>query len=101
MERASTGGGPPGVRVRRQHGQKDMQQRSEVSDYREAPGMEPDDDLWECLVHPPQLHHISQASWEDINLLHLDIQGGLGDKLGIQQQQGILQETPGESRGRR
>ncbi len=47
MERASTGGGPPGAHVRRQHGQEDTQQRSEVSDYGEAPGMEPDDDLWE------------------------------------------------------
>jgi hypothetical protein len=70
-----------------------MQQRSEVSDYGEALGMEPDDDLWECLVHPPQLHPISQASRELINLLHLDILGELGGKLGMQQQQRILQET--------
>jgi hypothetical protein len=46
-ERASTGGGPLGVHVRRQHGQEDTQQRSEVSDYGEAPGLEPDGDLWE------------------------------------------------------
>ncbi len=44
-EKASIGGGPPGARVRRQHGQEDMQQRSEVSDYGEALGMDPDDDL--------------------------------------------------------
>ncbi len=59
--------------------------------------MEPDDDLWEQLVHPPQLDCISQASREVINLLHLDIQGELGGELGMQQQQGILQKTWGES----
>jgi hypothetical protein len=59
--------------------------------------MEPDDDLWGCLVHPLQLHCISKASLEVINLLHLDIQGELGGKLGVQQQQGILQETWGDS----
>jgi hypothetical protein len=58
--------------------------------------MEADDDLWEQLVHPPQLHCISQASREVINLLHLDIQGEFGGKLGVQQQQEILQETWGE-----
>jgi hypothetical protein len=77
-----------GARVRRQHRQEDMQQRSEVSDNGKAPGMEPDDDWWEQLVHPPQLHCISQASR----------QGGLGGKLGLQQQQRILQKTWGESR---
>jgi hypothetical protein len=81
----STGRGPPGLLVRRQHGQEDTQQRSGVSDYGEAPGMEPDDDLWERLVHPPQLHYISQASREGINLVHLDIQRELGGKLGTQQ----------------
>jgi hypothetical protein len=48
--------------------------------------MEPDDDLWEHLVHPPQLNHISQASWDVINLPHSDIQGELWGKLGVQQQ---------------
>ncbi len=96
-ERASTGGGPPGVRVRRQPGQEDTQQWSEVSDYEEAPGMVPNDDLWERLVHPPQLHFLSQVSREVINLPHLDIQGGLGGELGVQQQHGILQEPWGES----
>jgi hypothetical protein len=96
-ERASTGGGPPGARVRGQHGQEDTQQRSEVSDYGQAPGMEPDDDLWEQLVHPPQLHCISQASREGINLPHLDIQGELRGELGVQQQHGILQEIWGDS----
>jgi hypothetical protein len=71
-ERTSTGGGPPRVHVRRQHGQEDAQHRSESSDNMEALGMEPDDDWWEQLVHPPQLLCISQASR----------QGGLGGKLG-------------------
>jgi hypothetical protein len=92
-ERASTGGGPLGVHVRWRHGQEYMQQRSEVSDYREASGMKPNNDLWGCLVHPPQLPCISQSSWEVINLPHLDIQGEFGGKLGMQQQKGILQET--------
>jgi hypothetical protein len=90
MERVSTGAWPPGVHVRRQHGQEDTQHRSELSDNREALGIEPDDDLWEQLVHPPQLHRVSQASREVINLPHLDIQGELGGKLGVQQQHEIL-----------
>jgi hypothetical protein len=93
-ERASTGGGPPGARVKRQHGIEYMWQRSGVSDYRVALGMEPDDDLQGYLVHPLQLHCISHvSSWEFINLLHLDIQGDLGSKSGMQEQQRILQET--------
>jgi hypothetical protein len=60
--------------------------------------MEPDDDLWECLVHPLQLHRISHMAQEFINLPHVDIQRELGGKLDVQQQQGILQETWGESR---
>jgi hypothetical protein len=60
--------------------------------------MEPDDDLWGCLVHPPQLQHISHMAQEHTNLLHVDIQGEFGGNLGVQQQQGILQETWGESR---
>ncbi len=55
-ERASTGGGPPGARVKRQHGQEYMWQRLWVSDYGVALEMEPDDDLQGCLVHPLQLH---------------------------------------------
>jgi hypothetical protein len=55
--------------------------------------MEPEDDLWGYLVHPLQLHCISHVAREFINLLHLDIQGELGGKLIVQQQQGILQET--------
>jgi hypothetical protein len=51
--RVSTGGGPPGVRVRRQHGQEYTQQGSGIHDQGVAPGMEPDDNLWVCLVHPP------------------------------------------------
>jgi hypothetical protein len=74
-----------------------MQQRSGVSDHVEALEMELDDNLWGCLVHPPQLHCISHIAWESTNLLHMDIQGELEGKLGMQQQQGILQETWGES----
>jgi hypothetical protein len=96
-ERVSTGGGPPGAHVRRQHGQEYTWQRSGVSDHGEALGMKPDDDLWGCVVHPLQLHRISHIAWEFINLPSLDIQGELGGKLGVQQQQGILQETWGES----
>jgi hypothetical protein len=59
--------------------------------------MEPDDDLWGCLKHPLQLHCISDIAREFINLAHLDLQGELGGKLGVQQQQGILQETWGDS----
>jgi hypothetical protein len=57
-----------------------MQHRSGASNYGEALGMEPDDDLWGCLVHSLQLHVISHSSQEVINLLHLDIQGELGCK---------------------
>ncbi len=60
--------------------------------------MEPDDDLWRCLVHLPQLHCISHIALEFTNLPHVNIQVELGGKLGMQQQQGILQETWGESR---
>jgi hypothetical protein len=74
-----------------------MQQRSEVSDYGEALGMEPDDDLWEQLVYPLQLCCISQASREGINLPDLDIQGEFGGKLGAQQLHETLQEIWGES----
>ncbi len=87
--------------VRRQHGQEDMQQRSEVSDNEEAPGMESDEDWWERLVHSLQLYCISQASREVINLPHSDKQGEFGGKLGMQQQNGILQETRGNNSGRR
>jgi hypothetical protein len=86
------------VSVRRQHGQEYTWQKSVVTDHREALGIEPDDDLCECLVHPPQLHCISHIAQEFINPLHVDIQGELGGKLGVQQQQGFLQETWGESR---
>jgi hypothetical protein len=96
-ERASTGGGPPGVRVRRQLGQEDTQHRLELSGNREALGMEPDENQWEGLVRPLQLHCISQASREDINLPHVDIQGEPGGELGMQQQHRTLQETRGES----
>jgi hypothetical protein len=60
--------------------------------------MEPDDDLWRCLVHPLQLNRISHIAQEFTNLPHVDIYEELGGKLGMQQQQGILQETWGESR---
>jgi hypothetical protein len=60
--------------------------------------MEPEDDLWGCLVHSPQLHRISHIAWEFTILPHMDIQGELKGKLGVKQQQGILQETWGESR---
>jgi hypothetical protein len=46
-ERASTGAGPPGAHIRRQHEEAYTQQRSEVSDYGEALGMEPDNDMCE------------------------------------------------------
>jgi hypothetical protein len=96
-KRVSTGGGPPGARVRRQHGQEYTWQRSGVSDHWEALRMQPDDDQWGCWVHPLQLHHISHIAWEFINIPHLDVQGELGGELGMQQQQGILQETWGDS----
>jgi hypothetical protein len=60
--------------------------------------MEPDDDLWGCLLHPLQLQCISHMAWEYTNLPHVDIQGELGGDLGVQQQQGILQETWKEPR---
>jgi hypothetical protein len=59
QEKVSTGEGPPGAHVRRQHGQEYTRQGSGVHDHRVAPGMEPDDNLWGCLVHPLQLQHIS------------------------------------------
>jgi hypothetical protein len=62
-----------------------------------APGIEPDDDLWGCLVHPPQLQHVSYMAWEHTNLPHVDIQGELGGDPGVQQQQGPVQEAWGES----
>ena len=46
--------------------------------------MEPDNDLWGCLVHPPQLQRISHMAQEYTNLPHLDIQGEFGGKLGMQ-----------------
>jgi hypothetical protein len=98
LEIVSTGGGPPGARVRRQHGQEYTRQRSGVTDHGMALGMEPDDDLWRCLVHPPQLHRIPHIAQEFTNLPHVVIHGELRGKLGMQQQQGILQEIWGESR---
>jgi hypothetical protein len=85
------------MRVRRQHGQEYMRQGSRVHDQGLAPEMEPDDDLWGCLVHPPQLQHISHMAREHTNLPHVDIQGELGGDPGVQQQQGPVQETWGES----
>jgi hypothetical protein len=60
--------------------------------------MEPDDDLWERLVHPPQLQLISHMAREHTNLPHMDIQEELGGDPGVQQQQGSVQETWVESR---
>ncbi len=97
QERVSTGGGPPGARVRRQHGQEYTQQGSGVNDHEEAPGIEPDNDLWGCLVHPPQLQRISHMEREHTKLPHVDIQGEPGGDSGVQQQQGTVQETWGES----
>ncbi len=48
-------------------------------------------------MHPAQLHRISNIAWKFINLPHVDIQGELRGKLGVQQQQGILQQTWEES----
>jgi hypothetical protein len=42
-EIVSNGGGPPGVHVRRQHGQEDTQRMSKLSNNREALGMELED----------------------------------------------------------
>jgi hypothetical protein len=97
LEKVSTGGGPPRAHVRGQHGQEYTWQRSGVTDHGETLGMEPDDNLWGCLVHPPQLHRISHIAREFTNLPHMDIQGELGSKLGVQQQQGSVQETWRES----
>jgi hypothetical protein len=60
--------------------------------------MEPEYDLWGCLVHPPQLQHISHMARGHTNLTHVDIQGEPGGDPGVQQQQGPVQETWGESR---
>ncbi len=95
--RVSTGGGPLGARVRRQHGQEYMQQGSGIHVQGVAPGMEPDDDLCGCLVHPPQLQRISHMARGHTNVTHVDIQGDLGGDPGVQQQQGSVQETWGES----
>jgi hypothetical protein len=54
--------------------------------------------MWGCLVHSPQLQRISYMAREHTNLLHEDIQGELGGNSGVQQQQGTLQKTWGESR---
>ncbi len=97
-ERESTGGGPLRARVRGQHGQEYTWQESGVNDHGEALGMEPGDDLWGYLVHPPQLQRISHMARKHTNLPPMDIQGELGGNSGVQQQQGILQETWGESR---
>jgi hypothetical protein len=51
-----------------------------------APGMEPDDDLWGCLVHPPQLQYTSHMARGYTNLTHMDIQGEPGGDSGVQQQ---------------
>jgi hypothetical protein len=61
-------------------------------------GLEPDDNLWGCLVHPLQLQRISHLAWEHTNLPLVDIQGEPGGNLGVQQQQEIIQEIWGESR---
>jgi hypothetical protein len=45
QERVSTGGGPPGAHVRRQHGQEYTQQGSGIHDQGVAPGMKPDDGI--------------------------------------------------------
>jgi hypothetical protein len=79
--RVSTGG--PRVRVRRQHGQEYTRQGYGVHDQGVAPGMEPDDNLWVCLVHPPQLQRISHMAREHTNLPHMDIQGELGGDPGV------------------
>ncbi len=82
--RVSTGGGPPGARVRRQHGQEYTWQGSGIHEQGVAPGMEPDDDLWGCLVHPPQLQRISHMTRVHTNLPHVDIQGKPGGDPGVQ-----------------
>jgi hypothetical protein len=83
--RVSTGGGTPGLRVRRQHGQEYTRQGSGVNDHGEAPGMEPDHDLWRCLIHPPQLQRISHMARGHTNLTHVNIQGDPGGDPGVQQ----------------
>jgi hypothetical protein len=60
--------------------------------------MEPDNDLWGCLVHPPQLQRISHTARGHTNLTHVDIQGEPVGDPGVKQQQGSVQETWGESR---
>jgi hypothetical protein len=59
--------------------------------------MESDDDLWGCLVHPPQLQGISHTARGHTNLTHMDIQEEPGGDPGVQQQQGSVQATWGES----
>ncbi len=95
--KVSTGGGPLGAHVRRLHGQEYMQQGSGILDQGVAPGMEPDEDLWGCLVHPPQLQCISHMARGHTNLTHVDIQGEPGGDPGVQQQQGSIQEIWGDS----
>ncbi len=96
--RVSTGGGPAGARVRRQHGQEYTRQRFWIQDQGVAPGMEPEDNQWGCLVHPPQLQCIPQTARVYTNLNHEDIQGEPVGDPGVQQQQGSVQEIWGESR---
>jgi hypothetical protein len=74
--KVSTSRGPPGVHVRRQHGQEYMQQGSGIQDQGVALGMEPEDNLWGCLVHPPQLQRVSDTARGHTNLTHKDIQRG-------------------------
>jgi hypothetical protein len=63
--------------------------------------MEPDDNLWGGLVHPPQLQPISHMSREHTNLPHIDIQGKPGGDPGVQQQHKGLYRRHGESHGGR
>ena len=74
-----------------------MQQGSGIHDQGVALGMEPDDYLWGCLVHPPQLQCISHMARGHTNLTHMDIQREPEGDPGVQQQQGSVQETWGES----
>ncbi len=98
QRRVSAGGGPPGACVRRQHGQEYTGQGSGIHDQGLAPGMEPDDNLWGCLVHPPQLQHVSHTARGHTNLTHVDIEGEPRGDPGVQQQQGSVQKICGESR---
>ena len=74
-----------------------MRQGSGIHDQGVALGMEPDDDLWGCLVHLPESQRMTHMARGHTNLTYMDILGEPGGDPGVQQQQGSVQEIWGES----